>query len=66
MRNKYFEQKDVAMEISIVINKAIETNFTFHEYSKPDSKMVFSSFNQLVIKMKRLIEQYEEEFLIKT
>jgi hypothetical protein len=41
MRNNYFLQKDLTLEISITLAKAIETNFGVSEVKKSDCRVVF-------------------------
>ena len=47
IRKQYFEHKDVLIEMALELSKAIENNFTFDEQRKPDSRVVFSSFNDV-------------------
>lgn len=66
IRNSYFIQKDIVTEISMVISKAFQTNFTHVEQVKATTKMVGTQFNAQLQKVKDLVQQYEQEFLIKT
>ena len=66
MRNNYFNQKDLVLEISIILSKEIENNFTYQELRKADSICVFGSFNAVNAKMKKIIAEREEDFFLKT
>lgn len=65
MRENYFKQKDVLMEMGVVIKNSLKDQLTFEEGRTTDSKIVIKNFNEMIQRMKNLIQSEEMTFLIK-
>jgi hypothetical protein len=60
LRQEYFYQKNLALQVSMEISSAIQDNFSVDEKRKSDSRVVFASFNDLLGKFQKLLQAHEE------